>query len=194
MSESHNEAVTDHVYDGIREYDNPLPGWWTALFYATIVFSGCYLFINLAQPGWVETELRYEAAKAAETNRLFAQIGELQPDAPTVMSFVEDPEQRKWLTVGETIFRTNCVSCHGKSGEGLSGPNLTDEAFKLIKTVADIPSTITKGSVAAGMPAWGNRLSLNEIVLVSSYVASLRGQNVAGREPEGDPIAPWSAE
>ena len=28
-----------HDYDGIREYDNPLPGWWSAVFAATFVFA-----------------------------------------------------------------------------------------------------------------------------------------------------------
>lgn len=185
---------TGHVYDGIEEYDNPLPGWWTNLFYLTIAFSGGYLFINLAQPKWVDSRLAYAAAKEAEIQRQFASLGELQPDPATVLSFATDPEQQKWLVVGESVFRTNCVSCHGKDGVGLSGPNLTDDHYKTVKSLADVPRTITEGSVAAGMPAWGHRLSTNEIVLVAAYVASLRGKNLPGRAPEGEVIPPWTTE
>jgi cytochrome c oxidase cbb3-type subunit 3 len=32
--------LTDHSYDGIQEYDNPMPGWWVWLFVATVVYSG----------------------------------------------------------------------------------------------------------------------------------------------------------
>ena len=35
--------TTGHEFDGIREYDNPLPAWWVGLFVATIVFAVAYL-------------------------------------------------------------------------------------------------------------------------------------------------------
>ncbi|NIP15658.1 MAG: cytochrome C oxidase Cbb3, partial [Pseudomonadales bacterium] len=34
--------LLDHNYDGIQEYDNPLPRWWLWLFWITIVFSAFY--------------------------------------------------------------------------------------------------------------------------------------------------------
>ncbi len=37
-----NNQLTDHAYDGIQEFDNPLPGWWKWMFVATIVFSVFY--------------------------------------------------------------------------------------------------------------------------------------------------------
>ena len=51
---------------------------------------------------------------------------------------------------------------------------------------------VTHGRKNGAMPAWGNRLSPNEIVLVASYVASVRGKNLSGRPHEGQLIAPWS--
>jgi cytochrome c oxidase cbb3-type subunit 3 len=191
MSDSKGPEVT-HVYDGIEEYDNPLPGWWTLLFQLSVVFAFCYLFINLARPEWVDTRLEYKAAVEAENERQFKAIGNLEPDAATILTFLNDPEKQRFLSVGEAIFKTNCISCHGRNGEGGSGPNLTDDSYLLVKQLTDIPHTVINGSIKAGMPAWGNRLSTNEVVLVSAYAASLRGQNVPGKEAQGDPIPAWS--
>jgi cytochrome c oxidase cbb3-type subunit 3 len=41
MSHS-GDPQTLHSYDGIQEYDNPLPGWWKWLFLATFIFSIFY--------------------------------------------------------------------------------------------------------------------------------------------------------
>ncbi len=190
-----NEPVetTGHVYDGIQEYDNPLPGWWTTMFYLSILYAGAYLFIGMARPEWVNTRLEYEIDVAKDQARQFAEIGKLEADHATLLSFLEDPERAKFLSVGGSLFQTNCVSCHGRDGSGVSGPNLTDESFLLVKDLASITDVVTKGSVAAGMPAWGNRLSLNEIVLVSAYVASLRGQDLPGKEAQGEAIPAWDA-
>jgi len=39
-----NETM-GHSFDGIEEYDNPLPRWWFVLFVLTMVFSAVYLFL-----------------------------------------------------------------------------------------------------------------------------------------------------
>lgn len=41
---------TGHEWDGIREYDNPLPRWWLWSFYATIVWSMIYWVLYPAWP------------------------------------------------------------------------------------------------------------------------------------------------
>ena len=54
---------------------------------------------------------------------------------------------------------------------------------------------INKGAGNGAMPAWSNRILPNEVVLVSAYVASLRGSTPAGAAngPYGNQIAPWPA-
>jgi len=37
--QSEYDKLFDHDYDGIKEYDNPLPSWWTNLWVASFVFS-----------------------------------------------------------------------------------------------------------------------------------------------------------
>jgi cytochrome c oxidase cbb3-type subunit 3 len=192
--EPDGSLIDHHVYDGIQEYDNPLPGWWTNLFWATILFSIVYLVAGWTNPQLVNTRQTYESAVTRQLEEQFATLGQLEPDEATLMGFLTDEEQSKWLMVGEAIFRTHCVSCHGRDGAGLSGPNLTDEHYKHVETVGDIPRIVTEGANKGAMPAWGNRLMTNEIVLVSSYVASLRGQNLPSARPaEGDVIEPWSS-
>ena len=37
------DEVLDHDYDGIQEYNNPLPGWWLWTFYLSIAFALVYV-------------------------------------------------------------------------------------------------------------------------------------------------------
>jgi len=69
---------------------------------------------------------------------------------------------------------------------------MTDDYYKNIKRLGDIPKVIQDGAANGAMPAWKNRLHPNEIVMVAAYVASLRGQNKPGpRAAEGSVIDPW---
>lgn len=180
-----------HTYDGIQEYDNPTPRWWDLLFVATIVFSPIYaLWFHAPTQGRTLAD-RYEVSLAENMRLQFGEIGDLTPDEATIAEYMRKPE---WLQVGAATFATNCVSCHGRAGEGISGPNLTDDHYLNVKQIADIAKVVAEGAKKGAMPAWGNRLHPNEVVLVAAYVASLRGQNVASpRPPEGAEIAPWPA-
>jgi len=180
--------LMDHSYDGIQEYDNPTPAWWHMIFIATILFSVVYLIHYEFDPHTPTIQERHAAAEVAELKRLFADVGQLEPDEATLVTLVDE---EKWSRVGSGIFAGNCASCHGSKGEGLVGPNLTDEFYKNVKTVTDVHTVIVEGAANGAMPAWQNRLHPNEAVLVASYVVSLRGQNLAGRAPEGERIEPW---
>ena len=35
--DAEHDQLLDHEYDGIREYDNPMPRWWLWILYATVV-------------------------------------------------------------------------------------------------------------------------------------------------------------
>lgn len=184
------DELLNHDYDGIQEFDNPTPGWWNWLFGLTAVFSAGYMiFFHMGQLGWTIQEA-HQAALTADAVRQYGKIGELQWDEPTVLKFMQDPN---WVAVGEGIFKQNCVQCHGLNGEGNIGPNMTDDNYKNVKTLGDIPNVIANGANNGAMPSWRNRLGhKNDVVMAACYIASLRGKNLPGpRGPEGDKIPPW---
>ena len=183
------EQLLDHNYDGIQEYDNPTPGWWWWIFHGTFIFSVAYfVFFTFSPISWTNAE-EHQSAIAANLKLQFGEIGDLKSDAPTILKYMHD---EKWLAVGKTTFAARCVSCHGANGEGLVGPNMTDDNYKNIKAIDDIARVIANGAANGAMPAWKTQLHPNEIVLTASYIASLRGKNLPGpRGPEGDVIPPW---
>ena len=183
------EALTGHNYDGIQEYDNPLPGWWKWLFVATILMAPPYFMYYHSGVDGRSLEDRYDKALAANLRLAFAEIGELPLTRESVVEYLY---KESWVAFGKSVYKTNCVSCHGPDGGGLVGPNLCDEEYKNVKDIGDFLNVLQNGANAGAMPAWKTRLSPNEIVLVSAYVASLRGSTPAKpKAPEGRPIPPW---
>ena len=41
--DTNDALLAGHTYDGIREYDNPMPGWWTTLFWVCVLFAPIYM-------------------------------------------------------------------------------------------------------------------------------------------------------
>ncbi len=191
MTQDSSNPQTTAAPDGIQVLNEPIPRWWGRLFGAGLLVAASYLFLSVAWPDWANAGLEFEREQAAEVERQFAEIGYLEPDYETITGFFTDPEKAKWLSVGEGLFNVNCVTCHARGGIGLSGPNLTDDSYLIIQKLTDIPELLVKGSAAAGMPSWAGRLTKNEMVLVSAYAASLRGQNLEGKEAQGTVIPSW---
>lgn len=184
-----DDPLTGHNYDGIQEFDNPLPGWWKWIFVASILFAPPYiLYYHNGTEGRAMAD-QYDAELASNLRLQFAEIGELKTDRETLVKFLYKPN---WLQVGKTVFKANCVSCHGSDGGGLVGPNLCDDHYKNIREVGDFITVLQKGANAGAMPAWQNRLSDNELLLTAAYAASMRGTEPANpKVPEGRIIDPW---
>jgi cytochrome c oxidase cbb3-type subunit 3 len=184
-----NDPLTDHEYDGIREYDNPIPMWWHWIFMGTFIFSIFYFAAHHMGTAGTSVAQAYENEKEEVGRIMLALLGDLTVDEPTILSRLNEEGV---LSVGAGLFAQNCVSCHGKDGEGLVGPNLTDDHYKNLKTLGEVGSVIQNGAANGAMPAWNNRLSSPEIVAVAAYVAQLRGKNLPGpRGQEGEVIPLW---
>ena len=64
------------------------------------------------------------------------------------------------------IFSKNCAACHSADRSGGRGPSLLPD--RLTKEASQYAETITNGS--GPMPAWGNRLSAEEIKALSEWI------------------------
>jgi mono/diheme cytochrome c family protein len=52
----------------------------------------------------------------------------------------------------------------------------------------DLYTTITNGVPTTAMLAWGEQLPQTDILSVAAFVTTLRGQNLPGKEPQGEPV------
>lgn len=187
MNETEYGPLFEHEYDGIREYDNPLPGWWKTLFWLTILFCFPYAVYYHGHAGRSIKD-DYEAEVAAFAAQLIATYGELSPDAPTIARFMDDDVA---MTGMASLFRSKCAQCHRADGSGNIGPNLTDRNWLHVKKLTDIYKVISEGVPAKGMPTWKDQLTETQRVLMSAYVARLSRHPVAGKEPQGDLVPSW---
>ncbi|MBL8763317.1 MAG: c-type cytochrome [Phycisphaerae bacterium] len=189
MSVQSPGPLSSHEYDGIREYDNPTPGWWYAILTATVVFSAVYfVFWHASVAGWSIHD-SWEDDQRAEYARIFGAVGQLKPDEASILAQMGNP---KFMNIARATFIGNCASCHARDGGGDVGVNLCDESYKNVVKIEDLFRVITDGANGGAMPSWKNRLSDNERVILASYVASLRGTTPArAKAPEGQPIPPW---
>ncbi len=172
------DKLLDHNYDGIQEYDNPLPKWWLWLFYITIIFSIVYLPYYHMFGGKLPREA-YEEEMAAAAAMRKAQ----EEAAPTQAAVATAPADAE---AGKTIYTTNCVACHGVHGEGAIGPNLTDKFWLHGNTTADLIKIVTDGVPEKGMVAWKTILGPQKISDVVAYIETLKGTNPPkAKAPQG---------
>lgn len=178
VSKEGNEAkTTGHEYDGIEEYDNPLPRWWFGLFLATFIFTAGYL---IAYPGlglwkgvlgWTSAnQLAGEQSKAQATyDSTFGQFVKTP-----IEDLAKNPEAMK---MGSRLFLNNCAVCHGSDAGGFFGfPNLTDKDWLYGGTPDRIKETITNGRQAM-MPAWGTILGEANVSNVVEFVLKRAGKD-----------------
>ncbi len=180
-----NDHLLEHSYDGIQEYDNPLPRWWVLIFWATIFFALAYAFNvtgHLRGPGRLN---EYEAQMADAAKRWPAPAGTTDP--AMLAALAKDP---KAVAAGKAVFTTTCAPCHRPDGGGLIGPNLTDDYWIHGGTLQQIQATITNGVPDKGMPTWGKMLKPDQVNDVAVFVASLRGTNPPNpKAPQGVKVA-----
>jgi mono/diheme cytochrome c family protein len=89
------------------------------------------------------------------------------------------------LDGGRELFAANCRPCHGTDGEGIIGPNLTDDSCKHPNDLLGIRGTIELGLAERGMPAWGPVLGEARLNQLTVYVHSIQERQIPGRDPEG---------
>lgn len=196
--------TTGHEWDGIAEYNNPLPRWWLTGLFATIVWAVGYWILFPAWPlvgsytpgllGYSQRQAVLAEVEAVRTAR--AERGQARLASASVGEIRADPALlRLALATGKAAFGDNCAACHGTAATGRTGyPNLQDDDWLWGGTPEEIAQTIRFGARSGhgeahvgDMPAFGRDgiLSREEVEAVATYVLSLSGRaGVPGARPE----------
>ncbi len=189
--------TTGHSWDGIEEYNNPLPRWWVWVFYATIIWGIGYTvaypawpLITGATPGLLGASTRADVeVEIAAVDKANAAIKD-KLVAADLTAIGADPELAGYAErAGAAVFRTNCAQCHGSGAAGFEGkgyPNLLDDDWLWGGTMEDIHLTVTHGirnttdadARYSEMPKFGTDGILDEtqIAQVAEHVLAISGQ------------------
>lgn len=164
---------TGHIWDGITEYDTPLPRWWISMFLIlTVVALGYWvLYPGLGTfKGLLDTnqakEVRADQEKIeAMVRPVFQKYAEMP-----IEDIAKDDEAR---AIGQRLFLNNCAQCHGSDAQGSpSFPNLTDNSWLWGGEPEKILQTITNGRRGI-MTAHKTLMTPAQASDVAQYVRSL---------------------
>ncbi len=182
--------TTGHEWDGIEEYNNPLPKWWLYVFYATIVWSIGYYFIYPAWPslsGYTKGLAGFSQRVELENHLAEVRAGRADTfdrlASMDLAAIQADPDLRSFATTGgRAAFADNCVPCHGQGGGGRVGyPSLADDSWIWGGTLEDIHVTLLHGirfddpnTRMSQMPVFGDGiLARPEILDLAQHVLAL---------------------
>jgi cytochrome c oxidase cbb3-type subunit 3 len=185
MSED-KENLTGHNYDGIEEYDNPLPRWWMILFLGTIIFAFMYwLHYQIGSGTGQLAELKQDLDDIKTTAGSQAIVHSAPETEADLQKLLADPSV---ALSGKAIFQSKCVACHGNDLQGIVGPNLTDDYWIHGKGhLTEILAVVRAGVLEKGMPAWETMLKDDEIKSVVIYIKKNHGANPANpKAPQGE--------
>jgi cytochrome c oxidase cbb3-type subunit 3 len=175
-----------HDFDGIRELNNPTPPWWKWAFYFSIFFGIAYLWVyHVAHsaPSQLEELANAEARAAAEKEAYLANAAN-NIDEHSVKLLTDAAD----LTSGQKLFSANCAPCHGAAGQGVVGPNLTDNYWLHGGKINEVFSTIKYGVPEKGMKSWKDDFSPKQLAQLASFIKSIHDTHPAGaKEPQGVP-------
>ena len=184
--------TTGHSWDGIEEFDNPMPRWWLWCFYLCIVWGVVYTLLYPAWPlvssatsgllGYSTRGLVVEeiAAVEAQNEGINTQLASTE-----LTEIAANVELNTYATsAGAAVYRTWCTQCHGSGAAGAVGyPNLLDDDWLWGGDIEAIHATIAHGirneedddARYSEMPAFGEILEAEEITSVVNYVMELSG-------------------
>ena len=185
--EPRDEIIEGHEYDGIQELDNPLPKWWQVLFYITIVFAiGYTAYYELLSGPSSDQILQQQLAEINASKQAAAQK---QPQGDNV-DFAKLMQDSNALAAGKAQFEQFCASCHGAHGEGMIGPNLTDDYWIYSKGDAEgVLTSLQEGFPDKGMPPWKDIVPKDQQPNLAAYVVSLRGSHPPNaKAPQGEKV------
>jgi mono/diheme cytochrome c family protein len=81
-------------------------------------------------------------------------------------------------TGGKLFVAYNCLDCHGAEGSGAMGPSFQDGRWHFGGSPAEVFESIYQGR-PDGMPAWGGRITNDQIWMLTAYVRSLSSKDLS---------------
>lgn len=180
------DKLREHSFDGIQEYDNDLPRWWVWLFVITVVFAAIYPFVY--HTGEPKLPSQTIDAEMAELSLAAAKMAE--GEGPSVEGLLKLTSDTGVLQVGQELYATRCMACHGDKGQGIVGPNLTDDYWIHGGAITDVHHVVVNGVIEKGMLAWKGQLTPEQIDAVVAFVWTLHGTNPPNpKAPQGELVA-----
>ncbi len=190
-------GTTGHSWDGIEEYNNPLPRWWLWTLYLCVIWGIWYTIAYPAWPlitgatrGYLDQNTRSDVA--AEIKRFDDANAGMKAAlvAADLTAIPADAALTTYATsAGASVFKTFCAQCHGSGAAGVQGkgyPNLLDDDWLWGGEMADIHATIRHGirnttdadARYSEMPKFGTDAVLDAVQIgqVVDYVLQLSGQ------------------
>jgi len=177
------KLLLDHDFDGIKELNNKIPPWFMAVFFITIIWAVIYMvdFHILGSGNVQEDEYAEEVQVAALAREILNRSGALVNEE--TVTLLDDAAA---LSSGKDIYIKSCAACHGMGGEGLVGPNFTDEYWIHGGGIKNLFYTIKYGVPQKGMISWQAQLDPTQMQEVASYILTLNGTNPPNQKgPEG---------
>jgi cytochrome c oxidase cbb3-type subunit 3 len=163
-------------WDGVGEYNNPVPTGWAIVFLGTIVWGMWYYTVGYPVNS-------------------YSQIGEYNEDAAALNAKFEEKyknlQGEELVNMGESVYLSNCSACHGLSADGIDG-QAADLNVRLeqsvVKHVIENGSNNSLMGMEMAMPDRNGLFNANtgalitdaEIDAVSAYVAN--GMSGAGAD------------
>jgi cytochrome c oxidase cbb3-type subunit 3 len=182
--EQEADLLLDHDYDGIKELNNALPPWWKYGFYITVVVAVFYVLkFEVWHTGMNPTEeyIAEMSAAKVQTDAYLASAKE-NVDENSVIQL-----DASGAAAGKEIFAKTCVPCHLSEGQGIVGPNLTDDYWIHGGGIKDIFKTIKYGYPDKGMQSWQTTYSPVQMQQLATYIRTLKGTNPPNpKAPQGD--------
>ena len=156
--------------------------------------AGSKGYPNLLDDDWlwggslveIAFSVRHGIRNEADADARFSQMpafGEFLEDSDIeaitefVLSLSGGDRDAAVVAQGAVLFQENCASCHGDQGQGdreQGAPNLADAIWLYGGDRASLSQSISNARFGV-MPAWGQRLSEEDVRAVSAFVHALGG-------------------
>ena len=126
--------LSEHSWDGIGEYKNPLPLGWAIVYALVIVWALWYML-------------------AGYPLNSYSQIGEYNEEVAAANAKFEkrfaNPDIKTLHAMGESVFLVQCSACHGITGDGIGGKAADLALWGSEEGIVDV---ILKGSKGLDYP------------------------------------------